>query len=348
MNLSRMILIVALLVSIVRPARAQTSENPPFRIERLSERVLLLTEISPMENIVVALATEEGLVVVDATGSRYTAGMLRETIEREFGRDDFAYVIQTHYHWDHAWGNTAFPDAKVIAHGANKALIDGDRLRLPEILSRRRQTLLDLEGSIANLPPDSDGKDALEERWSFEERVVRGLEGGFDIRDPDITFSDRMVLDLGDLTLALTFFGRAHSGGDILIQIPEERLLLTGDLFLDIGWLPLFAGQSVLDIPRWIDVLDQALEGEGEVERVIPGHREIWSREKFDLWRGYIVELWDGVNAAKAEGATLEAVLERFPLDERFHYLKELGHSEEALERFQRENVEAFWRQLFE
>jgi cyclase len=346
MRRARKILVPVLLATLLTGAQAQSTDVPPFRLDRLSERVLVLTEISPMENILVAIATERGLVVVDATGSPYTAGMLREAVEEEFGRDDFAYVVQTHYHWDHAWGNTAFPEAKIIAHRSGLDLIHRDRARLPEILARRGQALQDLEGRLAALPPGSGERESLEERKSFEERVVRGMGSGFDIRSPDITFTDRLSLDLGDLTLDLTFFGRAHSGGDVLIQIPEEGLLLTGDLFLEIGWLPLFVGQPVLDIPRWIAVLNQLLDGESELRWVIPGHREIWTREKLDLWRGYIVELWEGVNAAEAEGATLESVLARFPLDARFDYLKELGHTDEELMRFQRENVEGFWRQL--
>jgi len=335
-----------LLATLFGGASSQTEEPTPFRTQRLSEKVLLLTEISPMENIVVALATELGLVVVDATGSPHTAGLLRKVIEEEFGRDDFAYLLQTHYHWDHAWGNAAFPEAKVVAHEAARDLVDADRARLPEILSRRRQHLRDLEGELAALDVASQERETLEERRDFQNRNVRGMEGGFDIRTPDILFSDRLELDLGDMTLHLTFFGRAHSGNDVLIQVPEEEILLTGDLFLDIGWLPLFAGQPVLDIPRWIDVLAGALDGEDRVSTIVPGHREAWNREKFELWRGYIVDLWEEVNIAKAEGATLEDVVQRFPLDRRFYYLTDLGHTEDALVSFQRQNVEAFWRQI--
>jgi glyoxylase-like metal-dependent hydrolase (beta-lactamase superfamily II) len=340
------VLAVGLAAICVDGVRAQTPETPIFRMERLSERVLLLTEISPMENIIVALATEKGLVVVDATGSPVTATSLRESIEREFGRDDFAYVIQTHYHWDHAWGNVAFPGAVIIAQEGSRDLISRDRSRLADIVSNRRESLQDMEARLAGLDPNTAERANLQLRRDFSDRNLRGIEGGFDIRGADITFTDRLSLDLGDLTLELSFFGRAHSGNDILIQIPEEELLLTGDLFLDIGWLPLFAGQQVLDIPRWIEVLGQVLDGEAHVARVVPGHRETWSREKFDLWRGYIVDLWAGVNEASEEGATLEEVLARFPLGERFGYLKALGHTDEALDRFQRGNVEAFWRQL--
>lgn len=148
-----------------------------------------------------------------------------------------------------------------------------------------------------------------------------------------------MTLDLGDLTLKLYYFGRAHSGSDILIQVPEEELLLTGDLFLDIGWLPLFAGMTELDIPRWIEILSTVLDGEDKVTNVIPGHRKIWSKEKLVMWRDYIVNLWDGVQAAKAEGLNLETAIARFPLEEKYLYLKKLGHTDAALERFQRNHI---------
>ena len=102
---------------------------------------------------------------------------------------------------------------------------------------------------MATLDPDSDEAKNLHHRIAFDERLHKGLSEGFKLIPPSKTFNDRMTLDLGDLTLKLYYFGRAHSGSDILIQVPEEELLLTGDLFLDIGWLPLFAGMTELDIP---------------------------------------------------------------------------------------------------
>lgn len=102
-----------------------------------------------------------------------------------------------------------------------------------------------------------------------------------------------------------------------------------------------------MDIPRWIEVLSTVLDGEDKVTYVIPGHRVIWSREKLDIWRYYIVNLWEGVQTAKAEGLDLAAAIARFPLEEKYYYLKELGHTDAALERFQRNNITEFWRQLF-
>jgi len=342
-------LIVWLLIyTYVLPLVAQTDEENPIRIQRLSDRVLVLTEVSPMENIIVALATQKGLVVVDATGSPFTAKLIRKIIEKEFGRNDFAYLIDTHHHWDHAWGNQVFSDAKIIGHTNCVQNILRDGANMKRTAENFGRTLNELQNQLQNLPPDSDEAARLRLRIRFTKRNYEGIKEGYITTPPNITFNDRMTLNLGDLTLKLTFFGRAHSGSDILIHVIEEELLLTGDLFLDIGWLPLFAGQATLDIPRWIDVLSTVLDGEDKITQVIPGHRKIWTREKFDMWRDYIVNLWEGVNKAKDEGLSIEAVLTRFPLEEKYYYLKDLGHTDATLNRFQRRNVEAFWRQLFE
>jgi len=326
---------------------AQTNIDNPIRIQRLSDRFLVLTEDSPMENIVVVLASKKGLVVVDATGSPYTASLIRKTIEQEFGRNDFVYVINTHHHWDHAWGNQVFSEAVFVGHENCVPRLQPGAVDVSGMVARSKRNLDDLKPRLATLDPNSEEAKNLRHRIAFDERIYKGLSEGFTPIPPSKTFNDRLTLDLGDLTLKLYYFGRAHSGSDILIQIPEEELLLTGDLFLDIGWLPLFAGMTELDIPRWIDVLSIVLDGEDKVTHVIPGHRKIWSKEKLMLWRDYIVNLWEGVQAAKSEGLDLDAVIARFPLEPKYDYLKDLGHTDAALDRFQRNNVTAFWRQLF-
>ncbi len=328
-------------------ATAQTNPDNPIQSERLSDRVLVLTEDSPMENIVVALSSKKGLVVIDVTGSPYTASLMRKTIEKEFGRNDFVYVINTHHHWDHAWGNQAFPEALFVGHENCAARLRPGTVDVSGMVARNKRNMDDLKLRLATLDPNSDEAKNIHLRIAFDERLYKGLSEGFTPIPPSKTFNDHLTLDLGDLTLKLYYFGRAHSGSDILIQVPEEELLLTGDLFLDIGWLPLFAGMTELDIPRWIEVLSTVLDGEDKVTRVIPGHRKIWSKEKLLMWRDYIVNMWEEVQAAKAEGLKLDAVIARFPLEQKYYYLKDLGHTDAALERFQRNNITAFWRQLF-
>jgi tetratricopeptide (TPR) repeat protein len=79
---------------------------------------------------------------------------------------------------------------------------------------------------------------------------------------------------------------------------------------------------------------------------VIPGHRATWSREKLAMWKEYIEGLWQGVNAARKEKLTFEQAAARMPLAERYLYVRQLGHTDDDLQRFHRNNLSAFWRQL--
>lgn len=318
--------------------------DPTFKIQKLSHKVIVLTEESPYENNIVAIASQKGLVVVDTSPSTATAAAAREIIEKTFKRKDFIYVINTHFHGDHAFGNQVFTDAKIIGHHNSTGAAPGES-DIRQTVSNLEQELETLKKNLKDLDPASAEAAELKQQIDFSQRNYNTLKHGFALTLPGIIFTDRLTLDLGDITLKLAYFGRAHSETDILIHVPEEGLLMTGDLFLDQNWLPLFAGEGELDVPRWIDVLHLVLDGESKVEHVIPGHQDPWSREKLVLWRDYIVKLWNGVKAAEAEGLDLEAILARFPLEENYLYLKERGHSDEEITNFHRGNIRAFWGQ---
>lgn len=325
---------------------AMAQEENPVRLERLSERVLLLAEDSPLENLVVAIATKKGIVVVDTTGSSYTAALFRAAIEKEFARNDFKYIINTHPHWDHAWGNQSFPEAGIIIHENGARQLTGSGAVAERALAGFTERITALKNDLAAPNIDPQRKSEWASDLAFRKRIVQGLSAGFAPPPATISFSDEMSLNMGDVSFHLIFFGRAHSGCDIFIHIPEEKILITGDIFLDKGWLPLFAGMDTLDIPRWITVLDKLFAAPAGFTTVIPGHRGTWSRDKLAMWKEYIENLWKDVNAAKAEKLSLEKTVSRLPLAERFHYLKELDHTAEELQRFQRKNIAAFWRQL--
>jgi glyoxylase-like metal-dependent hydrolase (beta-lactamase superfamily II) len=334
------------LVLFLFPAWINSSQDIPVQVKNINPRVILLSETF-MENNVVAIASEKGIVVVDTTGIPGTMEKMRQLIEKKFGQKTFSYVINTHYHWDHTFGNQIFPDAIIVGHENCIAGMQRDRANLPRRVESFKRNVDRQKQRLEGLDTNADEFKKIQADIGLLERAVADYAGGFEYDLPDITFSDRLILDLGDMTIKLYFFGRAHSGSDILIHIPEEGLLLTGDLFLDGNWLPLFAGQPNLDIERWIEVLNTVLEGPDEVKQVIPGHQHLWSRERLAMWREYIVNLWDGVRTAKADGIGFEEVQKRFPLEDKYDYLKDLGHTDTELLRFQSRNIEAFWRQLF-
>jgi len=333
-----------LLVSIVLP---QTEQDIPIEVVRLSERVLVLKE-DVMGNNITAIASKKGLIVVDTSFYPSTARKVRGIIEKEFKRTDFAFVINTHFHLDHAWGNQVFPEATIIGHAECPSMMDRDRENIVARIQNLKRRLEEQKSKLSQADPNSQEADVIRRSIRLMERDIKDHSDGFIITPPNVTFNDRMTWDLDDITLKMYFFGRAHSGADIFIHIPEEGILLTGDIFLDRRWLPLFAGQPELDIPKWIDVLHSLLDGQDKLIQIIPGHLDLWTPEKLDMWRDYIAELWNGLQRAKAEGLSFEAAAERLPLAEKYLYLRENGHTDARIQEFHRGNLEAFWSQLVE
>jgi glyoxylase-like metal-dependent hydrolase (beta-lactamase superfamily II) len=325
---------------------AQTDEDIPITIQRLSDRVLILSE-TLMGNNVAAISSEKGIVVVDTSGLPSTAAKMRRIIEKEFGRGDFAYIINTHSNWDHSFGNQIFPDAVIIGHDNVFTGMAGDKDMMPRRIADLEQRFQDETARLRSVPAGSEEERNIQAFLKTLKREIHDFINVFVSTPPQITFNDRMILDLGDITVKLDYFGRAHSTSDIFIHIPQEGIIMTGDLFLDQRWVPLFAGQPVLDIDRWLEVLHRALDGDDAPSKVIPGHMDIWEAEKLVLWRDYIKTLWEGLKSAKEQGLSLEKAKEQFPLPEPYYYLRERGHSDESIRIFHDNNIEAFWRQLF-
>ena len=187
-----------LAVSIVAAAIPAFSEDLalPFRVQRLSDKVLVFTETSPWESNHVVVVGADGLVLVDPGATALTGRLIREAAARELERDRFAYVIDTHGHWGHTWGNAAFPEALVIGHEQAARTIEADRTNLERRAEYFRGQLDQAQLRLRELDAvTEEARDLRIERDHFD-RVVQGLgEGGFQVQPPGLTFSDRLTLD---------------------------------------------------------------------------------------------------------------------------------------------------------
>jgi tetratricopeptide (TPR) repeat protein len=135
-----------------------------------------------------------------------------------------------------------------------------------------------------------------------------------------------MTLDLGDVTLELTWFGRAGYNGMTVAVVREDELaIIPGFIMHGHHLAPYpFPGYAKLDVPRWINVLEEILEGADPVDRVVCDINAVWSRERALTRLEYIRTLWNGVTAAEAAGADLPEIQERFSLDMEFAFVKDL------------------------
>jgi glyoxylase-like metal-dependent hydrolase (beta-lactamase superfamily II) len=110
------IVLSVVLISLL-PMSLLAGMELPLNQKKMSDRVLIVWIGDYMQQIAtVALATEKGLVVIETSLIRAHDARIRKAIEKEFGRDDFKYVINTHFHHDHTAGNQIYADATIVGH----------------------------------------------------------------------------------------------------------------------------------------------------------------------------------------------------------------------------------------
>ena len=327
-----MIVVAASLLAISL-AGAEDIAGLPLHSEKYGDgaiRVWIGDHVSSTS--IVAFATEKGIVVVDTFGVPEVDTQLREVIARELGRNDFAFLINTHEHADHTGGNSVYSDCTIVGH---ELIADG----LIEIAERRDRLLewypgriADLEAELQGLDPDDPRAAVIEEDLIYNRLVFDAVKAGRKLVPPTLTFSDRMTLDLGDTTFELSYIGGMHTASDAAVFVPERGLLLTGDTMADVwltdrpGCLAAFMVRDGLihDFPRWLANWDRLLADKERITTLLPGH---WngelSVEGADARVEYVRTLWSGIREGFEAGKGLEEVQSEYQLDVRFPELVE-------------------------
>ena len=190
--------------------------------------------------------TGEGVVVIDALGTPALGDALVRAI-RSVTTQPIRRVILTHYHADHFYGLKALKDAgaDVWAHRAALEYFDSGE-------AQRR-----LEQRARDLFPWVDDKTALV-------RPDRWLDG-------DASF------EMGGLRFEVTYMGPAHSPEDVIVSVPREGVVFSGDI-LFAGRIP-FVGEA--DSKRWLERIDQLLAQQPRL--MVTGHGRVSSDPAKDL-----------------------------------------------------------------
>jgi len=155
-------------------------------------------------------------------------------------------------------------------------------------------------------------------------------------RLPNQTYNDRMTLHLGGKEIQILYFGRAHTRGDSIIYVPQDRIAYLSELFFADQFMVINDGYGV----DWIKALD-AIEGLG-AEIFVPGHgpmpadpRE--TKQSLARFRQQLVDVRDAVAKAVASGATEEQAIAtvQLPLYEKVSRYNEQRQT--AVRRFYRQ-----------
>ena len=320
------------------------ADHDAVSVHRLSDRVILVQSGETYDDTVIAVAGENGMLVIDTGIAPSWSERYRTTIEEVFGRDDFAYVVNTHYHFDHTDGNQVFADATIIGHDRCREEMIRFGAELDAFLDRQRARVDSWRRQLEDLEPDTEAAARLRDLVASYGLMCEDLEENYVPTPPTVTFSDRMTLDLGDVTARLYYWGRGtHTGDDVVVHVPEEGLVATGDLMYPGGIQ--FALRPDVDVPRQLEVLDAMLTDDDAVRHVVTVHNGIMTRQDLEIRRDYTAGLWENLRAASERGQLLADVRDLVSLDV-FEDLSRLGIERDSLEYQHQGNVETLWMHL--
>ena len=111
--------------------------------------------------------------------------------------------------------------------------------------------------------------------------------------------------------MELHHFGPGPTNGDTLGYFPDEKILHTGDFFMN-GWFPYFDSRGGSECVSWIQTLERGMKM--EVETIIPGHGEIAEREEIRRYIRCLNELRTEVERYNERGYSLEEIKEKVTL----------------------------------
>jgi quinoprotein relay system zinc metallohydrolase 2 len=228
----------------------------------------------------------DAVAVID-TGGSYAVGMALKEALRGITQLPIRYVINTHGHPDHVFGNAAFINADAAKAGAQPRLIG--HAMLPRAMTLRSDAYL------RNL-----------------KKQLGGAAEKSTLITPSETVQDHLTLDLGHRKLELTAWPSAHTNNDLTVFDTTTGTLWTGDL-LFIERTPAVDG----DIKGWLSAMD-ALK-KIPAARTIPGHGPVTHDKNQALarQRAYLETLLQDVRTSIRHGTGLTETMATAAASER-------------------------------
>lgn len=215
------------------------------------------------------VVTDEGVVVIDSQGPKDLALQLKQKI-KETTDKPVIYVINTHFHGDHTFGNQYFKEARAIISHDNA-----------------RKTLIEGNGAHRERFKKFFGETSLDE---------------FVLTPPNMTFHDTLTLRAGVRTFELVHTGPAHTYGDIYVYMPDENIVFTGDLLYRarLPWLGDGDSKGALDAVSSLIALNANM--------YVPGHGGLSTRSDAAEYQSYLADLRKEVRKLIDTGNSLDDV----------------------------------------
>lgn len=220
---------------------------------------------------------EEGVLLIDTRESEEAAGVLIDEL-RTLTSKPVQWVLNTHWHWDHVFGNACFPGAAIWGHRLCRKLLRDS--------------------------PDQHRDDAR--KWMPPERFDE-IERAR-IVPPGRTFEAVSSIDVGGRKVEAAYHGRGHTDADIVIHCGEVTFM--GDL-VEEGEPPKMGDSHPLDWPATLAAARSTIR-----PVVVPGHGGLLTPEDVDDQTQTLAEVADRIRQVLHEGRPINDAVRNAPIPE--------------------------------
>ena len=184
-----------------------------------------------------AVIGEDGVLVIDTRSMEREAAELRDELAR-LTQKPVRWVVNTHWHWDHAYGNSVFEDAEIWGHELCQIALENHGE--------------EMKAAAKDWLPETDHADI--------DRVR--------IVPPTRTFAERATVAIGR-SVDLSYHGFGHTDNDIVVTVPDGGVAFFGDL-IEEGAPPNFGDSHPVAWP-----LTLRLASESVPPTIVPGHGDV-------------------------------------------------------------------------
>lgn len=223
-----------------------------------------------------AVLGSDGVLLIDTRASRSEADQLAADL-RELTDLPVRWVVNTHWHYDHCFGNERFADAAIYGHES-----------VPDTLAER------VEATRRELVAGS-------EYWAAELAELT-------VVPPNRTFTSVAAIDLGGRHVELMHPGPAHTAGDVVVLVPDANVLYVGDLVEESGPPAYGADSHPL---TWPDAVDLCVGLMTDDTVVVPGHGRAVDRAFVLEQRESLSSVAGNIRGLASEGVAIDDALGR-------------------------------------
>lgn len=237
-----------------------------------------------------------------------TQRMLDEMRKRVPAAATIDTLVNTHANGDHCWGNQLVGNATIVSSRAAAE-------EMLELSPGLMATLVDASRVIGKLGPmprrllRALGRLGVPRVESLNEAAEFSVEcfGAFEFRGitltpPTQTFEGSLTLMVDDKRVELHEVGPAHTKGDVIVHVPEDRVAWTGDILFINAHPIIWEGP----VSNWIAACDRLLEL--DVDTIVPGHGPLTDKRGVQATKDYWLRLRSLTERGVRDGASIEDI----------------------------------------